>query len=72
MIADSIDDPTDGVPRVVRPDDDTARLVVLTRPRIVALVLRLCAERAQRPPLPAALAAMPDDDLIALVRRLRN
>ncbi len=66
------DRPGDGVPRVVAPDDDTARLVVMTRPRMVALVRRLCAERGERPPLPAALAAMPDDDLLTLLRRLRG
>ena len=66
------DRPGDGVPHAVQPDDDTARMVVLTRPRLVALVLRLAAERGQRPPLPAALDSMPEDDLIALVRRLRT
>ena len=67
------DKPTDrdGVPRVVRPDDDTAPLLVLTRPRLLALARRLCVERNERAPLDAALEAMSDDELITLVRRLR-
>lgn len=72
MSGEPSDEPGDGVPRAVRPDDDTARLVVMTRPRMVALVLRLCAERGERPPLPVALAVMPDEDLFSLVRRLRD
>jgi hypothetical protein len=64
--------PGDGVPCLVQPEADTARILVLTRPRLDALVRRLCEERGERPPLPAALAAMPDDDVIALVRRLRD
>lgn len=68
------DKPTDsdGVPRAVRPDDDTARVLVLTRPRLLVLARRLCAEQNDRSPIDAALAAMPDDHLIALVRRLRR
>ena len=67
------DKPTnrDGVPSAVRPDDDTTPLLVLTRPRLLALARRLCVERNERAPLDAALAAMPDAELITLVRRLR-
>lgn len=68
------DKPTDsdGVPRAVRPDDDTAPLVVLTRPRLLALARRLCVDRNERAPLDVALAAMPDDELVMLVQRLRH
>lgn len=61
----------DGVPRAINPDDDTAQIVVMTRPRLETLVRQLCAQRGEPPPLAAALAAIPIDDLIALVRRLR-
>ena len=62
----------DGVPRAVRPDDDTAPVLVMTRTRLLALARRLCVERNERAPLDAALAAMPDAELITLVRRLRT